>query len=225
MRHPVFPDDTMVMRGTVTAVGTDDAGCGFVELNITMHVGDTDNSDCDVRVAIPRSRRQPVGAERRALEALNCEDAMDLDFTPEQDLLRETVAGVCQRYCDLKVVREMEDDPVGFPDKLWAQLADLGLIGLTLPEEYGGTGMSMLDAVIVYTEFGRALTPSPHFVSSVMSGGVLAARGLRRAEVAGGSRRSRRARRSSRPRGWSPAAGSGRRASRSRPPPTATDGS
>ena len=66
---------------------------------------------------------------------------MDLDFTPEQDLLRETVAGVCQRYCDLKVVREMEDDPRGFPDKLWAQLADLGLIGLTLPEEYGGTGM------------------------------------------------------------------------------------
>jgi acyl dehydratase len=55
MRHPVFPDDTMVMRGTVTAVGTDDTGCGFVELNITMKVGDTDNSDCDVRVAIPIS--------------------------------------------------------------------------------------------------------------------------------------------------------------------------
>jgi alkylation response protein AidB-like acyl-CoA dehydrogenase len=99
---------------------------------------------------------------------------MDLDFTPEQDLLRETVAGVCQRYCDLKLVREMENDPLGYPDKLWAQLADLGLIGLTLPEEYGGSGMSMLDAVIVYTEFGRAVTPSPHFVSSVMSGGVLA---------------------------------------------------
>jgi alkylation response protein AidB-like acyl-CoA dehydrogenase len=102
---------------------------------------------------------------------------MDLDFTPEQDLLRETVAGVCQRYCDLKVVREMEDDPRGFPDKLWAQLADLGLIGLILPEEYGGTGMSMLDAVIVYTELGRAVAPSPHFVSSVMSGGVLALAG------------------------------------------------
>ena len=53
MRHPIFPDDTMVMRGTVTAVGTDDTGCGFVELNVTMKVGDADNSDCDVRVAIP----------------------------------------------------------------------------------------------------------------------------------------------------------------------------
>ena len=102
---------------------------------------------------------------------------MDLDFTPEQDLLRETVAGVAQRYCDLKVVRELEDDPLGYADKLWAQLADLGLIGLTLPEEFGGTGMSMLDAVIVYTEFGRAAIPSPHFASSVMSGGVLALAG------------------------------------------------
>jgi alkylation response protein AidB-like acyl-CoA dehydrogenase len=99
---------------------------------------------------------------------------MDLDFTPEQDLLRETVAGVCQRYCDLKRVRELEDDALGYDDKFWAQLTDLGLIGLTLPEEYGGTGMSMLDAVIVYTELGRAIVPSPHFVSAVMSGGALA---------------------------------------------------
>ena len=102
---------------------------------------------------------------------------MDLDFTPEQDLLRETVAGVCQRYCDLKRVRELEDDPLGYDDKFWAQLADLGLIGLMLPEDYGGTGMSMLDAVLVFTELGRAIVPSPQFVSAVMSGGALALAG------------------------------------------------
>ena len=42
-----------------------------------------------------------------------------------------------------------------------------------MPEEYGGSGMTMLDAMVVYTELGRALAPSPHFVSSVMSGGVI----------------------------------------------------
>ncbi len=99
---------------------------------------------------------------------------MDLDFTPEQDMLREAVAGVCARYCGLDVVRQMEDDPIGYPDKFWAQLGELGLLGMTLPEEHGGSGMTMLDAVVVYTELGRALAPSPHFVSSVMSGGVLA---------------------------------------------------
>jgi alkylation response protein AidB-like acyl-CoA dehydrogenase len=98
---------------------------------------------------------------------------MDLDFTPEQAMLREAVSGVCARYAGLDVVRQMEDDPLGYPDKLWEQLAELGLLGMTLPEEYGGSGMTMLDATIVYTELGRALAPSPHFVSSVMSAGVI----------------------------------------------------
>ena len=104
---------------------------------------------------------------------------MDLDFTPEQDMLREAVAGVCARHASLDVVRQMENDPIGYPDKLWEQLAELGLLGMTLPEELGGSGMSMLDAVVVYTELGRSLAPSPHFVSSVMSAGVLARAGIR----------------------------------------------
>jgi alkylation response protein AidB-like acyl-CoA dehydrogenase len=102
---------------------------------------------------------------------------MDLDFSPEQELLRETVRGVCARHAGPDVVRAMEDDPVGYPPELWRQLGELGLIGLTLPERWGGSDMSMLDAMVVYDELGRALAPSPHFVSSVMAGGVLALAG------------------------------------------------
>ena len=98
---------------------------------------------------------------------------MDLDFTDEQAMLRETVRGVCDKHASLTVVREVEDDPIGYPESFWTQLADLGLLGLTISEEYGGSGMTMLDAAVVYEEFGRALAPSPHFVSSVMSGGAL----------------------------------------------------
>ena len=98
---------------------------------------------------------------------------MDLDFTPEQEMLREAVAGVCARYASLDVVRQLENDSTGYPEKFWEQLAELGLLGMTLPEELGGSGMTMLDAMVVYTELGRALAPSPHFVSSVMSSGVI----------------------------------------------------
>ena len=98
---------------------------------------------------------------------------MDLDFTAEQEMLREAVSGVCARYAGLDVVRQMENDPVGYPEKFWEQLAELGLLGMTVPEEHGGSGMSMVDAAVVYTELGRALAPSPHFVSSVMSAGVI----------------------------------------------------
>jgi alkylation response protein AidB-like acyl-CoA dehydrogenase len=98
---------------------------------------------------------------------------MDLDFTEEQQMLRETVRGVCEKHASLTTVRELEDDPIGYPESFWTQLADLGLLGLTIAEDNGGSGMTMLDAVVVYEELGRSLAPSPHFVSSVMSGGAI----------------------------------------------------
>jgi alkylation response protein AidB-like acyl-CoA dehydrogenase len=102
---------------------------------------------------------------------------MDLDFSEEQEMLREMVRGVCATSASLEALRELEDDPKGYRDEFWKQLAELDLIGLTISEDYGGSGMSSLEAVIVYEEFGRALAPSPHFASAVMSAGVLAAVG------------------------------------------------
>ena len=92
---------------------------------------------------------------------------LDLDFDQEQELLRQTVRDVLARHCPLDVVRQMEDDPVGYPPPLWAQLGELDLIGLLLPEEYGGSSMSLIEGVALYEELGRALAPTPHFVSAV----------------------------------------------------------
>jgi alkylation response protein AidB-like acyl-CoA dehydrogenase len=102
---------------------------------------------------------------------------MDLDLTEEQELLRETVRGLCQRHAGLDVVRAMEDDPIGYPQAFWDALAESGILGLTIPEELGGSGMSMVDAAVVYLELGRSLSPSPHFVSVVLGAGVLVAAG------------------------------------------------
>src|SRR5262245_17600159 len=102
---------------------------------------------------------------------------MDLDFTEEQEMLRNLVRQVCNDVTPLTVVRELEDDPVGYSTELWKQLADLDLIGLLLPAEHGGSGMSMLEGVLVYEELGRALAPTPHFVSAVVAGGLLARAG------------------------------------------------
>jgi len=102
---------------------------------------------------------------------------LDLQFSPEQEMLRETVRGVCATTSPLSVVRELEDDPIGYSPDLWKQLAHLDLIGLQLPEEFGGSGMSTIESVVLYEEFGRSLAPSPHFVSSILCGGVLARAG------------------------------------------------
>ena len=98
---------------------------------------------------------------------------MELDFTAEQDMLREMVRALCASASSLETVREMEDDPVGYSADLWRQLGELDLIGLMLPEEYGGSGMSALEGCVIYEEFGRALVSSPHFVSAVMGAGCL----------------------------------------------------
>jgi len=98
---------------------------------------------------------------------------MDLKFSEEQEILREMVRGVCREYAPLEIVRECEDDATGYPSEFWKQLAELDLLGLTLPEAYGGSEQSLLEAAIVYEECGYALAPSPHFVSSVMSATAL----------------------------------------------------
>jgi len=102
---------------------------------------------------------------------------MDLDFSEEHELLRETVRRVCAEHAPLEVVRQMEDDPVGYPPAFWKQLAEIGVTGILIPEQYGGSGMGLLDAAIAYEELGRALAPSPHFPSAVMGAGVLLAAG------------------------------------------------
>jgi alkylation response protein AidB-like acyl-CoA dehydrogenase len=98
---------------------------------------------------------------------------MDLEFSEEQEMLREMVRSMCSEYASIEVVRAMEDDPKGYSADFWKQLAELDLIGLTLPEAYGGSEQSMLEAAIVYEEFGRALAPSPHFASVVVCAGAI----------------------------------------------------
>ncbi len=98
---------------------------------------------------------------------------LDLDFTDEQEMLRDMVRGLCGQYSSLEDVRRLEDDPVGYSPLLWGQLAELDLLGLLIPEENGGSGMSMLEGVVVYEEFGRSLAATPHFVSCVLSAGAL----------------------------------------------------
>ena len=100
---------------------------------------------------------------------------MDLDFSDEQQQLRETVRRLCAEYAPISAVRAMEDDATGYPAELWKQLGEVGVNGLLIPEEHGGSAQSMLEAAIVYEELGRALAPSPHFVSAVVSASALLA--------------------------------------------------
>jgi len=102
---------------------------------------------------------------------------MNLDLSEEQIALREMVRGLCAEHAPPAVVRRMEDDPKGYTEEFWKQQGQLGLLGLLIPEEFGGSAQSLLEAALVYEEFGRALAPSPHFASAVLGAGAILAAG------------------------------------------------
>ena len=113
---------------------------------------------------------------------------LDLDFTQEQEMLRDMVRGLCAELSPLERVRELEDDPDGIHRELWQRFGELGLCGLMVPESAGGSGMSLLDGVVLYEELGRSLAPVPHFVSCVLAAAAISEAGSpsQQAELLGG---------------------------------------
>ncbi len=102
---------------------------------------------------------------------------MNLDFTDEQQALRDLVRGVCAEHSPVSVVRAMEDDARGVPEALWKKLGETGVLGILVPEALGGAGQGSLEAVIAFEELGRALAPTPAFASCVVSASALLAAG------------------------------------------------
>jgi alkylation response protein AidB-like acyl-CoA dehydrogenase len=95
---------------------------------------------------------------------------MDLNFTEEQEMLRASARDFLEKECPESIVREIERSDLGYSPDLWKKIADLGWLGLVYPEQYGGTGMNVVDLAVLYEEFGRAMFPSPYISTIVMSG-------------------------------------------------------
>ena len=98
---------------------------------------------------------------------------MDLKWTDEQDALREAVRDLCAKHATPEIVKAMEEDASGYRDETWRELARMELLGLTIPEEFGGVGQTILETVVVAEELGRSLLPSPYFVSSVLGAALI----------------------------------------------------
>jgi len=102
---------------------------------------------------------------------------MDFDLTEEQEMLRNTAREFLSKECPTTLVREMAVDERGYPAELWRKMADLGWLGLVLPEEYEGMGMGFMDLVILLEETGRACLPGPFFSTAVLGGFTILAAG------------------------------------------------
>jgi len=84
-----------------------------------------------------------------------------LEFTAEQDELRDGVRGMLARECPISLVREVVEKGTS-PDALWSQMVELGWPALTVPESAGGLGMGTVELAVVVEELGRVLAPGPY---------------------------------------------------------------
>jgi alkylation response protein AidB-like acyl-CoA dehydrogenase len=97
---------------------------------------------------------------------------LDEDSRALQDTLRGFLAG----QLSPAALRSSLDTDTGYDAQLDAKLAtELGLAGLTIPEEFGGLGMSQAEAGVVHTELGRALYPGPFLAGGLVAGALLEA--------------------------------------------------
>jgi alkylation response protein AidB-like acyl-CoA dehydrogenase len=96
---------------------------------------------------------------------------MDFGFSEQQDMLRTSARQFLERECPPELVRRVSDDVQGNAQDLWQKMAELGWMGLVLPEAYGGSGLSFVDLTILMEEMGRVLLPAPFF-SSVALGAL-----------------------------------------------------
>ncbi|HEX8966240.1 MAG TPA: acyl-CoA dehydrogenase family protein, partial [Chloroflexota bacterium] len=102
---------------------------------------------------------------------------MDFDFTQEQAMLRDLTREFLSRESTPRAVRAVMDDPRGFSDSTWQQMAEMGLHGLAIDAGYGGQGLGMVEHALVLDEMGRAAYPGPYFASTVLAAGAIATSG------------------------------------------------
>jgi alkylation response protein AidB-like acyl-CoA dehydrogenase len=91
---------------------------------------------------------------------------MNFDFSDDQKQLRDTARKFLAEKCPPKAVRAVIDGKAPYDRDLWKGLAEMGLLGVAIPENYGGTGAGHLELCVIAEEMGRALAPVP-FSSTV----------------------------------------------------------
>ena len=87
---------------------------------------------------------------------------MDFSFSPDQQMLKNSARAFLDEHVKPAHVRALWDDPRGESEALWKEMAQLGWLGLALPEDAGGSALGLVETAILQEELGRAACPSPY---------------------------------------------------------------
>ena len=98
---------------------------------------------------------------------------MDFNFTEEQDMVRDGLSRMVREQYAWEDRMAAIASEEGWRPQVWAQLAELGILGMPFSEEVGGFGGGAIDAMVVMEEFGKGLVIEPFVPTVVCAGGFL----------------------------------------------------
>jgi len=96
-------------------------------------------------------------------------------LTTEQRDLAEAVADLLVKRSPESEVRRLMADDAGYDPALWAELAEMGLLGLAIPEEYGGAGAGSVELGVVMEQMGATLLCAPYLSTAILAANLLVA--------------------------------------------------
>lgn len=99
-----------------------------------------------------------------------------IGFSEDQATLLEVATDFCQRRSPVATVRRLMEDEAGHDPAVWAELGDLGWLGVAIPEAFGGSGLGLAEVVPLVEQMGRRLMAGP-FVSTTLAAQALVAGG------------------------------------------------
>ncbi|MDD9939719.1 MAG: acyl-CoA/acyl-ACP dehydrogenase [Myxococcales bacterium] len=100
---------------------------------------------------------------------------MDFTLSDEQKMLVNNVENFVKKDSPISRFRAMRDSETGFSEEVWQHMAELGWLGLPIPEAAQGLGLPFIDTALVLEQLGKTLVPEP-FVPSVVLGGMAIAK-------------------------------------------------
>ena len=103
---------------------------------------------------------------------------MDIGFSEEQELLRDTARKFLDSACTTKFVRERMATPEAVTPEFWSQIAEQGWLGINFSEDDGGSGLGLVDLVVLMEEMGRAVMPGPYLATALLGGAAIREAGL-----------------------------------------------
>jgi pimeloyl-CoA dehydrogenase small subunit len=98
---------------------------------------------------------------------------MDIALSEEQQLLKDSAERFIERDYPFNTRRRLVETEEGFDRAIWCQFADLGWLGLAMPEDHGGLDGTLADTAILMEAIGRGLVVEPYLSTVLLGGGLL----------------------------------------------------